>query len=118
MGTSPAENLVELAVQVRDGGDGSLDDGDDILFYGQGPRGFDLVDGSLAFVQNPYTNEAYVWLHIPSDPDTPDGLRMVPGRAYAASPKEITTGRNRYHHEIDAFNGFDSGPEWYQTPLS
>ena len=118
VGTPREENLVELAIQVRDGGDGRLDDGDDILFYGQGPRGFDLVDGNLAFVQHPYTNEAYVWLHIPTDPDIPDGLRMAQGRTYATSENVITTGRSRYHHEIDAFNGFDSGPEWYQTPLS
>jgi len=112
VGVPLRDTLVELAIHVRDGGDG-----DDILFYAQGPWGFDLTAGDLTFVQNPYTDEACVWLHIPEAAGGADGKKMTPGPAFALSDNVITTGRTLYHHEVEVFNGFHSGPVWHQAAI-
>ncbi|MCK4577941.1 MAG: hypothetical protein KAU50_04075, partial [Candidatus Marinimicrobia bacterium] len=62
VGAPMPENLVELPILVRDGGDGVLHGGDDLLFYGQGPRGVGLADSELVYIGNPYASESYFWL--------------------------------------------------------
>jgi len=117
VGAPLQDNLVEVPVHFRDGGDGQLDDGDDILFYAQGPRGLKLVGDALTFIQNPYTNEAYVWLHIPAATGGAGAERMTRGPAFVSATNVVTTGRNLYHHEVDVFNGFHSGPVWHQVAI-
>ncbi|UCH62466.1 MAG: type IX secretion system sortase PorU [Fidelibacterota bacterium] len=117
VGAPLEDNLMELPIHVRDGGDGLLGEGDDILFYAQGPRGLKLVGDSLTFIQNPYTNEAYVWLHIPPIPDGTGAERMTRGPTFVPAVDVITTGRNLYHHEVDVHNGFHSGPVWHQVAI-
>ena len=111
------ENLVELPILVRDGGDGVLDAGDDILFYGQGPRGFDLAGKELAFRQNPYTDTAHAWLQMPPSGGGPPGARIASGPPYSPSGPVLTSGRTRTRREVDIFNGFDSGPHWHEAAI-
>ncbi|MFB0516092.1 MAG: C25 family cysteine peptidase, partial [Candidatus Neomarinimicrobiota bacterium] len=117
VGAPLLDNLKELAIFIRDGDDGKMDADDDILLYGQGPRGFNFNNGELTFIQNPYTNEACVWLYIPETGDEPSGQRMAQGAAYSASASVIAAGRSCYHHEVDVFNGFQSGPKWHQEAI-
>ena len=116
VGAPLPENMIELPLLVRDGGDGQLGTGDGLVFYGQGPRGLSFEGGSLDYTQNPYHDEAYVWLHIPDGAGSP-GLRMATGPAYDGSLASISSGRGLAHHEIDLFNGFSSGPVWHQEAI-
>ncbi|MEE9162903.1 MAG: type IX secretion system sortase PorU, partial [Candidatus Neomarinimicrobiota bacterium] len=111
------ENLLELPLLVRDAGDGQLTDSDDILFYGQGPRGYDLAAGELVYRQNPYTNTAYVWLRVPEAGGAPAGQRMASGPTYSPATRTVSTGRTRTRREFDIFNGFNSGPVWHETAI-
>ncbi|MCH7575418.1 MAG: type IX secretion system sortase PorU [Candidatus Marinimicrobia bacterium] len=110
------ENMVELPLLVRDGDDGRMDSSDEVIFYGQGPRGIGFSAGALDYHQNPYTDTAYVWLHLPADNATP-GLRMESGDPYVSALSPLSEGRAMFHHEIDAFNGFSSGPVWHQNAI-
>lgn len=117
VGAPLQDNLVELPIHVRDRGDGQLGEGDDILFYAQEPRGLKLVGGDLTFIQNPYTDEAYVWLHIPDASGGPPVERMTRGPDFGSSTRVVTAGRTLYRHEVDVFNGFHSGPVWHQAAI-
>ncbi len=117
VGAPLEDNLVELAIHIRDSGDDRLNDNDDILFYAQGPRGVDLVANGLRYTQNPYTNEACVWLHVPAQVNGQDGKGMTMGPSYQASGNTITAGGTLFRHEVDAYNGFNSGPVWYQIAI-
>ena len=117
VGAPLQDNLVEVPIHIRDGGDGQLGEGDDILFYAQGPRGLKLVGDNLTFIQNPYANEAYVWLHIPAAVGEAGAERMARGPTFESATNVVATGRNLYHHEVDVFNGFHSGPVWHQTAI-
>ncbi len=117
VGAPLKDNLVEVPVHIRDGGDGPLGEGNDILFYAQGPRGLKLAGDSLTFIQNPYTDEAYVWLHIPAAAEGTGAERMTRGPAFKSADNIVATGRNLYHHEVDVFNGLHSGPVWHQEAI-
>jgi hypothetical protein len=117
VGAPLENNLIELALHVRDDGDGLLNESDDIVFYAQGPRGFDLDNNNLRFIQNPYANEAYVWLFISDDPAVIPAQRMEYGADFNPSGTGMSTGRYKHHHEVDSFNGFHSGPIWHQTAI-
>lgn len=116
VGAPIPENMIELPLLVRDGGDGSLDSPDDIVFFAQGPRGTDFNAGALVHAQNPYANTAYVWLHLPLAGGQA-GLRIADGPAYDGALTPLTSGRTLYHHEVDVFNGFESGPVWHQIAI-
>ncbi|MEE9465050.1 MAG: C25 family cysteine peptidase, partial [Candidatus Neomarinimicrobiota bacterium] len=117
VGGPQPENLVELPRLVRDGNDGRLDAGDDLIFYARGPRGVDLSDGELHFTQNPYTDAAFVWLYTPFAGDGTQGISLDAGNIYTAGGVAITKGRALTRLEVDIFNGFSSGPVWHQTRL-
>ena len=117
VGAPLQDNLVEVPIHIRDGGDGQLGEGDDILFYAQGPRGLELKGDNLTFIQNPYANEAYVWLHIPAVAGGAGAERMARGPTFESATNVVATGRNLYRHEIDVFNGFRSGPVWHQAAI-
>ncbi|MCH7852699.1 MAG: hypothetical protein IIC41_07945, partial [Candidatus Marinimicrobia bacterium] len=117
IGAPLQENLVEVPRQVRDGNDGSLDAGDDLVFYAQGPRGVDLSAGNLVYTQNPYADTAFVWLYVPDTGGDSSGISLEAGYTFIENDDIISQGRALYRHEVDIFNGFESGPVWHQTTL-
>jgi Peptidase family C25 len=60
-------DLNEIAVFVRGGGDGRFDDGDVLLFYGTGPRGWNYVNGSWEHFVHPFANENSYFLKVGLD---------------------------------------------------
>ncbi|MCH7529230.1 MAG: hypothetical protein IH972_06730, partial [Candidatus Marinimicrobia bacterium] len=117
IGAPLQENLMEIPRLVRDGNDGSLAAGDDLVFYAQGPRGVDLSGGNLVYSQNPYTDTAFVWLYVPDTGGDSTGLSLEAGYTFIENNDIISSGRALYRHEVDIFNGFESGPVWHQTIL-
>ncbi len=103
------DSLIENAILLQDGSDGSFDPGDEIWFYGKSVHEWEwsLISGRYIHYQNPYTDHNLYWLNI--NPDGPDGRRMgslgqsgmawlsPPGsRAYLFEEKELYAIYNDY----------------------
>ncbi len=117
VGAPLQDNLVEIPRQVRDDNDGNLEAGDDLVFYAQGPRGVNLSAGNLVYAQNPYTDTAFVWLYAPDMAGDTSGIPLDDGYAFDGDNDIISHGRALYRHEVEIFNGFESGPVWHQAVL-
>lgn len=119
----PDSVLRENAVLVEDGGDGQFDQGDRIIFYGEGLKGFDFCDGSLLNDHghaSPYSTENVYWIGI--DPSGTQGLRMENiVNAPAATPVSVVRGRSYLDQEqfIYAVSGLqsNSGVIWYMATI-
>lgn len=57
-------DIPELAIKMNDGGDGSFDEGDYLLFYAQGPDSWDYYEDDKLFRHriNIYSRQAYYYL--------------------------------------------------------
>ncbi|MCB1059627.1 MAG: type IX secretion system sortase PorU [Calditrichaeota bacterium] len=73
----PDSVLREISIIVEDGGDGTIDQGDRVLFYGEGLKGYDYCNGShldgLGHA-SPYATENAFWIGV--DQSGTSGLRM------------------------------------------
>ncbi len=61
-GTMPHDDLYENAIAVYDGGDGSFDSGDFLLFYGQGPHNITLSGEQLKRERNPFSTASFYFV--------------------------------------------------------
>ncbi len=108
--------LNECAIYVDDGGDGSFESGDKIIFYGRGAGGW-VQDSERRWRYdiNHYTNINYYWFNI----DPTGGGRRMDDFPSDVTPDTLTsTGLLRYYVEPDRFifskGGIPgSGREWY-----
>ncbi len=106
------ENLVEIPIIIDDEDDGIFDSNDNIIFYGQGPSGFDYYDSEVKWSQNLYFNSSKYWIFIPTD----NSLRgeRIP---FASDPSQIDIsldyGISYHHNEVDLINPDLSGLKWY-----
>ena len=110
------ENLVEIPIMVTGEEDGSFDNGDKILFYGQGPSGFEIKNNELSWNQNIYFNSNSCWLFIPNDAQK-KGKRVE----LANQPESgvlIDYGIAYEHFESDLINLNAGGTEWVGSPIS
>jgi hypothetical protein len=121
--TVPDSLLRENAIRVEDGGDGRMDQGDRILFYGEGLKGFDYGDASLMSDighASPFSTENVYWIGI--DPSGTPGLRMA-GIAQVSSPTPLThtVGKSYLDQELFIYaNGplqSTSGLIWYMATI-
>ncbi len=103
------DDLVENAIAVQDGGDGSFNAGDYILFYAPGPQHWNLdpVSRIFHFRKNLYTDSAYYYLNIGGQ-----GKR-IPMSTNTAAGTTVTSFDDYYAHELDTVNFLSSGKEWY-----
>ncbi|MBK6910028.1 MAG: type IX secretion system sortase PorU [bacterium] len=119
----PDSVLRENAILVEDGGDGRLDQGDRILFFAEGLKGFDYCDGSLLSDQghaSPYSTENIYWIGI--DPSGSAGRRMssLPNLSNAQTV-EFVQGRayldqEQFIYAVQAWQS-NSGVIWYMATL-
>jgi hypothetical protein len=106
------ENLTEVAIRVDGGGDGTIHEEDEVVFYGRGPRGFDtLENGTVTYNQNPYTDLNVYWLNVPLDSET-EGKRIETVNEEFSEPVVIEYGMAYNHAENDEINPFESGLLW------
>ncbi len=101
------QSIAEIAIEVRGESDGSFDDGDYILFYGRGLKGWNREYGTH---NNLYTNHAYYYLQIS---DT-RGKRITDAAVPTGNP---VWSKNEYlasqFYETDSVNIVKLGREWY-----
>lgn len=107
------DDLTETAIVVTGAADGSFDEGDLILFYGQGPVNMVTTAGDyFSYERNPYTDTTYYFLCVDSETD---GLRV--GEKVSASTTEenpvIDMFLDYYYHESEELSPYSSGRIWY-----
>ncbi len=117
-GTLPEKNnaprpagLTENPIAVIDGGDGSFDPGDYILFYGVGPVvwSYNADDGTFHHQNNYYDNYAYYFLTKGSQP----GLRIQPDTVRGNADVQVDSFTDFAFHEKDERNLGNTGRTWY-----
>lgn len=104
------DDLLENAIWVDDGGDGSFGAGDQILFHARGPDQWetDSVRRQFVFRKNIYTAEAFYFLTIGGA-----GLRIPVSPLFPASTSTMDRYDERYAYERDSLNFLSSGREWF-----
>ncbi len=113
------DDLVENHIQIIDGGDNSFDNGDYILFYGEGPHKWYFNDTHDRYdrPQNPYDTRSYYYLKVNGG----DGQRMAEQNSVVASDYTVTTFNDFERFEEDKINllgslargGHGTGKTWY-----
>ena len=106
------DDLTEIAIQVTGADDGSFDEGDRILFYGQGPvRLTWSLENHYSYERNPYSDTVYYFLCI----DGGEGLRIG---EQASAPTQASSVRiDKYpdclYHEREELSPYASGRVWF-----
>jgi hypothetical protein len=98
--TKRDDDLIENSIWVQDGGDGSFDSGDFILFYAAGPQQWlkDPASGLFRYTKNLYSDSAWYYINI-------GGTGKRVGRQSAASAgTPVTSFDDYYAHESDTVN--------------
>jgi len=103
--------LTENPIEVVDGGDGSFDKGDYILFYGVGPVvwKYTASTGYFNHQNNYYDNYAYYFLTSGTQP----GLRIQQDSVSGIPDNEVNSFTDYAYHELDERNLGGTGRTWY-----
>ena len=110
------ENLIEIPLDINGESDGNFDSNDHIIFYGNGPSGFDQIAGNIVWHQNLYFNESVYWLLIPDDSSL-RGKRIETSNTVADGPLNVDYGISFLHYETDLNNHHESGLAWGNTSI-
>ncbi len=105
------DDLHENAVQVVDGGDNKIDDGDYILFYGRGPHRWNYTGSKFNHDRNIFSDTAFYFITH----DAPsNGTRRISSRASLTSQGAETTSFDYLDiHERESKNLIKSGRLWF-----
>jgi hypothetical protein len=100
-------DLTENAIHVEGEEDGSFDNNDYILFYGEGPKGYNAENNSNI---NPYSDRAYYFINVGGGL----GKRIQPMiEPTANADVQIDTFEDYKFHEVDEFNLAKLGRRWF-----
>lgn len=105
----PTDMLIN-AIEVVDGGDGSFDAGDHILFYASAAQRWQLGDSLFTHTKNVYTDSASYFVGI----DVDEPMRIQPAVLSAdAATRTVTQFNDRQFINRDLVNLLKSGRTWY-----
>ena len=106
-----ADDLIENAIFVQDGGDGKLDPGDYVLFYGESPDKWvlDYLTRRFSHQKNLYSDSTFYYVTV----GTTAGKRIqqVPSLTDAALTYSLYF-TDRAFHDIDSLSLIQSGKTW------
>ena len=110
-----ADDLVENAIWMVDGGDGNFNGSDYFLFFATGPHEWqkDSVNKTFRHSKNLYSEESFYYLTIGGT-----GLRIQNRTISTPANQQVTVFRDRYFYELDSLNFLKSGKEWYGDEFS
>lgn len=114
-GTAP-DDLKEIAIFTSTGNDGIFNEGDYLLFYGQGTERwiYNSSSKSYSHLRHNYSDTAFYFL---TSGDRP-GKRIGPAKIPAVQPNHFSSSSDAlFIHEEESENLLHSGREWYQ-PVS
>ena len=109
--TGRADDLVENAILVQDGGDGRLDPGDYVLFYGESPDTWTLDYSSRRFShqKNLYSDSTFYFVTI----GTTAGKRIQQVPSLTDPPNTYSSNYvDHAFHDVDSVNLIQSGKTW------
>ncbi len=100
-------DLPEISIQVVGGDDGSFDNGDYLLFYGQGVEGYDSENDTNL---NPYSDEVYYYVTASGNA----GKRVQAMVEPTGNPNVIIREfQEERFHEEDEFSPAKVGRQWF-----
>lgn len=108
------DDLQELPIQIHDGGDGILNEGDYLLFYAEGPHGwnYDTYDQSFYHQFNIYDNAAYYFINTDAGIGTKKRIQEVDNSGLM--PTVTATTYTHYgFYETDEYCIGEAGRNWY-----
>lgn len=110
------DDLVENAIQVVDGGDGKMDQGDYILFYANGPHSIlkDSAKKLFTHQYNIYNDVSYYFLNV----DKGAGKRIQLENTPNTSTQIVTSFNEFQFHEKDSVNIGRYGKMWWGDELN
>jgi hypothetical protein len=105
------DDLQELPIQVIGAEDNSFDEGDYVLFYGQGPDQwfYNYNQSYFEFSKHLYDDKSYYFVTVKSE----DGKRISNFSSNLVPNVTVNSFRDFAVHEIDEFNFVQSGRTWY-----
>ena len=108
--SSRAIDLQELAIQVVGQSDGSFDENDYILFFGQSPNQWVLnSSGLFSRQQHYYDDNTYYFITA----DIGEGKRVESFQSLSSADNIISTFNDYQIHEKEEVNFIKSGQNWY-----
>ena len=114
---SRPDDLTEMAICVMGGEDGTFDQGDLVLFYGQEPTRWKLSNTTYQRERNPYSDATYYYLCVDSGAE---GLRV--GEKATLPVEGTTTVISEFPdfvcHEEELFSPYNFGQNWFGESLS
>lgn len=105
-----------VGILLEDGNDGTFGPGDRILFYGTDPLNYRIVNGTLMYTKNPYTDTVYYWLGLGTT--FPPVLLSPLDRSDITGLQMIDTSRIKLRHEKDIVNTGKKGLLWEGEQLA
>ncbi|MFZ2338269.1 MAG: type IX secretion system sortase PorU [Bacteroidales bacterium] len=114
---SQPDDLEEIAIFTYTGSDGIFNEGDYLLFFGQGTGKwiYDYSTREFSHQKHNYSDTAFYFLTSGQAP----GRKINRSEEPVNEPDLITeTSDNLFIHEIESENILHSGREWYQTAVS
>lgn len=111
----PVDDLEENAIFISDGGDGTLNGSDYMLFFAPGPHQWtkDSLNKRFSHHKNIYSDRSFYYLSIGGN-----GLRVASQTNPPAAANTVNTFNERYFHELDTINFLTSGKEWFGEEFS
>lgn len=105
------------AVEYHLGEDGKFNDGDYILFFGQGPHEWIFDEETRSFYRNshPYSDKKYYF--VTADAEKLNKISLLPSPEEPGE-KKITTFIDYDHHEKNDVNLIKSGQDWFGERFS
>ncbi len=104
-------DIPEIAIKIVDGGDGSFNSGDYILFYGQGPDTWKFNDDDHVFNHqlNIYSRKSYYYLVLSDG----DGLRIQETNSLQNPNYTVNSFTDYDVIEDETYNLINSGRRWF-----
>ena len=111
---SRADDLIENALEMVDGGDGIFNGTDYFLFYATGPHPWirDTLTGLWQHQNNLYSDTAYYYLTIGGT-----GRRIAQQTVQSAATVSVREMDDRFYQELELENVLFSGKNWLGTKL-
>ncbi len=116
MALSPANDLKEIAIEIKGESDGVFDAGDTIFFYGesQNVRYFDNQTNTFRHKTNIYSDSTFYFLTIGTAPG-----KRIQTKNNLVTFTYVSNGYNEFiWHEKDSVNFLHSGQQWFGEELS
>ena len=105
------DDLIQIPIDVFDGGDGAFDSGDYFLFYGEDQITWKNTNGSFVHETNPFSDSAYYFLSVNEGAEAPKRIKTESVSVSSTRTSEFYDYLDLYEEEN--INLIKSGRRWY-----